>query len=81
MTQRQEDGRTLVRFVCETGCPDSGPAGYAKFGGRVFVRLPGSGDVMFIYWLELKKLLSSAAVWGFLAVCLLFNLFIIGQFR
>jgi hypothetical protein len=34
---------------------------------------------MFIYRLELKKLLSSAAVWGFLAVCLLFNLFIIGQ--
>lgn len=21
LTQRQEDGRTLVRFVCETGCP------------------------------------------------------------
>lgn len=23
LTQRQEDGRTLVRFVCETGCPDN----------------------------------------------------------
>lgn len=34
---------------------------------------------MFIYWLELRKLLSSAAAWGFLAVCLLFNLFIIGN--
>jgi hypothetical protein len=35
--------------------------------------------MMFIYRLELKKLLSSAAVWGFLAVCLLFNMFIIGH--
>lgn len=23
LTQRQEDGRTLVRFVCETGCPEN----------------------------------------------------------
>jgi len=23
LTQRQEDGRTLVRFVCETGCPEA----------------------------------------------------------
>ena len=36
---------------------------------------------MIIYWLELRKLLASAAVWGFLAACLLFNLFIIGNFR
>lgn len=34
---------------------------------------------MFVYWLEFKKLLSSSAVWGFLAVCLLFNLLIISN--
>lgn len=32
---------------------------------------------MLIYWLELKKLLSAVAVWGFIAACLLFNLVII----
>lgn len=32
---------------------------------------------MVLYWLELKKLLSSAAVWGFLAVCLLFNIYLV----
>jgi hypothetical protein len=31
---------------------------------------------MVLYWYELKKLLSSAAVWGFIAVCLLFNFFL-----
>ena len=36
---------------------------------------------MFIYWLELRKLLSSAALWGFLAACLLLNLFVISSSR
>lgn len=31
---------------------------------------------MTLYWLELKKLLSSATVWGFIAACLLFNTFL-----
>ncbi len=32
---------------------------------------------MRLYWLELKKLLSSAAVWGFIAACLLFNAYLV----
>lgn len=32
---------------------------------------------MIIYWYEVKKLLSSAAIWGFIAACLLFNLFLV----
>lgn len=32
---------------------------------------------MTVYWYEVKKLLSSLAVWGFIAVCLLFNLFLV----
>ena len=36
---------------------------------------------MFLYWLELRKLLTSAALWGFLAACLLLNLLIIGNAR
>jgi len=36
---------------------------------------------MIVYWLELKKLLTSSAIWGFLAACLLFNLFIISNSR
>src|SRR5690606_39695222 len=36
-----------------------------------------SGDVMVLYWFELKKLLASAAVWGFLAACLLFNMLVV----
>lgn len=32
---------------------------------------------MFLYWLELKKLLSSTAVWGFIASCLLFNIYFV----
>ncbi|MFT4146227.1 MAG: hypothetical protein QM644_17390 [Mobilitalea sp.] len=31
---------------------------------------------MILYWYELKKLVSSLAVWGFAAVCLLFNIFL-----
>lgn len=31
---------------------------------------------MAIYWYELKKLLSSVAVWGFIFTCLLFNIFL-----
>jgi hypothetical protein len=31
---------------------------------------------MALYWLELKKLLSSAAVWGFIGVCLLFDVYL-----
>lgn len=34
---------------------------------------------MLIYRYELKKLLKSAAVWGFIAVCLLFNIIIISN--
>ena len=34
---------------------------------------------MRIYWHELKKLLTSVAVWGFVAACLLFNIVIIGN--
>jgi len=33
--------------------------------------------MMLLYWLELKKLLSSVAVWGFIAVCLLFNIYLV----
>lgn len=32
---------------------------------------------MVLYWFELKKLLASAAVWGFLAACLLFNMIVV----
>ncbi len=32
---------------------------------------------MLLYWYELKKLLSSAAVWVFIALCLLFNGFLV----
>lgn len=32
---------------------------------------------MLLYWLELKKQLSSVAVWGFIAVCLLFNIYLV----
>ena len=32
---------------------------------------------MLLYWYELKKLLSSAAVWVFIALCLLFNGFMV----
>jgi hypothetical protein len=31
---------------------------------------------MAIYWYEIKKMLSSVAVWGFIAICLMFNLFL-----
>jgi ABC-type transport system involved in multi-copper enzyme maturation permease subunit len=34
---------------------------------------------MLIYRYELKKLLKSAAVWGFIAVCLLFNIILISN--
>ena len=32
---------------------------------------------MVLYWYELKKMLSSAAVWGFIAFCLLFNIYLV----
>jgi hypothetical protein len=32
---------------------------------------------MHLYWLELKKLLSSVGIWGFIAVCLLFNIYLV----
>lgn len=31
---------------------------------------------MVIYWYEIKKILSSVAVWGFIAICLMFNIFL-----
>jgi hypothetical protein len=31
---------------------------------------------MVLYWLELKKLLTSAAAWVFIAICLLFNVYL-----
>ncbi|WP_422659812.1 hypothetical protein ACK8P5_04625 [Paenibacillus sp. EC2-1] len=35
---------------------------------------------MLIYWLELRKLLSSLAVWGFIAVCLLYNIYLVTSY-
>ncbi|WP_324824702.1 hypothetical protein [Sinanaerobacter sp. ZZT-01] len=32
---------------------------------------------MGIYWYEIKKLFSSTAIWGFIAICLLFNTFLV----
>lgn len=32
---------------------------------------------MVLYWYEFKKLLSNIAVWGFIAICILFNTFLI----
>ncbi len=32
---------------------------------------------MTVYWYEIKKLFSSMAVWGFISLCLMFNLFLV----